>query len=107
VDAACAEKVYAYEGRQSPNYCDHLNVQGAVRKLIQPHFVGGALIIPPTQPGWKKAAVTQMSKLIHDHAEDAENLYDELAGELPHLEPAEWESMMAMILVQAAQHPDS
>lgn len=55
---------FAYKGRTDESYCDHLMQPVAKRALIKPHFTGGALIIPPVRPGWKKADITEISKML-------------------------------------------
>lgn len=96
--AAVCQQTYPYMGRQSDTYCDHLNGPGAVKRLNQPHFMGGALIIPPTRPGWKGADITELSSLIEGAGPAAEQIYQGLKADAPHLEPAAWEEMMLQVL---------
>lgn len=91
-------KEFAYDGRTSASYCDHLNAPGSIKRLRQPHFTGGALIIPPTRPGWKKADVTQLSSLIEEHLKEADAVYAGIAQEFPHLDARQWEGLMATVL---------
>lgn len=92
---------YAYAGIQSPTYCEHLNTPRAPRHLIEPHFVGGAMIIPPTRPGWKKADIQQVADLIRDDEDRAAQVYEAVAASAPHLNPDQWDFMMAMVLCGA------
>lgn len=85
---------FAYAGRISETYCSHLQESCADRQLRKPHFVGGALIIPPVRPGWKRADIKELSKLM----EEAEQTYLEVAEAAPHLTPKDWEMLMAAII---------
>jgi len=101
---ACAgvcHQEYAYDGRQSPTYCEHLNVAGAQKLLGEPHFTGGALIIPPVKPGWNRADITQVSSLMTDYAQEAEMAYDSVRRTLPHLDALKWESMVVELMRMA------
>ncbi len=53
-------KEFAYDGRRSLTYCAHLNDGSASKLLINPRFIGGALILPPAMPGWQDANVYQL-----------------------------------------------
>lgn len=101
-DGGCGQ-TFKYMGRTHDSYCAHLNEHAAKKRLNQPHFVGGALVIPPSKPGWANADITELAGLIEGHAEQAEALYDAIAGDMPHLGPREWEGFMAQILVQAVE----
>lgn len=86
--------VAKYVGRQSDTYCAHLREGKGQKRLIKPHFNAGALIIPPVRPGWKRADISELSKLM----EDNEALAAQIDEEFDHLPPREWEAMMAMVL---------
>lgn len=92
--AGCGD-TFAYAGPVSESYCTHLN-SGGVRSLDNPHFLAGALIIPPISPGWDGAVIEQ---LIKANAETAEDIYNQVSTEAPHLEARQWEEAMAQILV--------
>lgn len=96
-DSGCAVE-FEYAGAKSDTYCSHINDGLSVKQLNQPHFLGGALIIPPDKPGWGGAGVNDLSALIADSIEDAERVYEFAKQETPHLEARQWEEMMAMIL---------
>lgn len=95
-DTGCGES-YEYHGRQSDEYCDHLNESASVKELIKPHFTGGAAVIPPEVPAWADADVYA---LVAKHSELAETIYEQVKTESPHLSPREWEAQMAVILQQ-------
>jgi hypothetical protein len=96
--AAVCGQTYAYDGRQSPTYCDHLNQPGAKKRLGQPHFTGGALIMPPVKPGWNRADITHVSSLMAEHAREAEMAYDQTSKDLDHLDARQWEQMVAQLM---------
>lgn len=97
-DLQGCEKTYDYDGPKSPSYCDHLNLPRSRKVLNAPVFKGGALIIPPSRPGWKHANVKEMSRIIEDNIERAELAYEQISEEFPHLNAASWERMMAWFL---------
>lgn len=98
-ESGCGQQ-FAYEGRYSHSYCDHLNEPGSgvIKNLVKPHFTGGALIVPPERPGWKNASVDQFSQLLKDNAKEAEMAYEGIEEEFPGLDPAQWELMMFELL---------
>lgn len=95
------EQTYEYAGRISASYCDHLNKMQSDKYLINPHFTAGAAITPPVRPGWANADVRQ---LVANHLELAERIYEGVQEDLPHLNSAQWEGLMAeLLLVQTAR----
>ena len=93
-DGGCGE-VFDYFGRQDASYCDHLNDNAADKLLIEPHFTGGALIIPPVQPGWANADV---HSLVAQHSLFAERVHQGISEERPHLSPVDWEALMNQVM---------
>jgi hypothetical protein len=79
-------------------YCAHINGPILPKVLDKPNFVGGAIIIPPVRPGWKKADITAISKLAQEHADTAEGVYLAAKNLAPHLGESAWETVMAMVL---------
>jgi hypothetical protein len=94
-----------FAGVKSDSYCEHMNGATGPKILHNPTFAGGAVIIPPVQPGWKRADVTAISRLIRDHAEEAEAIYAQLEREAPEMEAKQWEAMMAFLL-KSVNTPD-
>jgi hypothetical protein len=92
---------FAYNGRASPTYCAHLNEPGAKRRLHQPNFTGGALIVPPVKPGWKRADITQLSALMAEHAVEADRIHKEVKSEMPDMTAAQWEGTVHQLVVMA------
>jgi hypothetical protein len=91
---------FAYEGPFAPSYCSHIN-EGGIKQLNRPTFLGGALILPPNRPGWADADVKDISKLIKDNIETAEQVHDAIRDESPSLKPDQWEWLMAELMVRA------
>lgn len=72
------DQTFKYIARQDPSYCEHLNDMSASsdKNLINPDFRGNALIIPPARPGWKNAAVSEVSQLIETQLRQQEEAYE-------------------------------
>jgi hypothetical protein len=93
--------VVDYVGRESETYCEHISQPAGKKRLIEPHFNAGAIIVPPIRPGWKRADINEISQLLRDEADTAERVYADLEDEFPHLGPTEWEQMMTMLVLEA------
>lgn len=95
------EASYPYEGRISPNYPSEINERSCSGIVLnKPHFTGGALIIPPVNPGWSNADVTQVAKYMGDSLREAEKAYEEISMAAPDLAAQQWEAMMDELLYQ-------
>jgi hypothetical protein len=99
-EGVCGQE-FSYDGRSSPTYCAHLNEAGAKRRLNNPNFTGGALIVPPVKPGWKRADITQLSALMAEHADEAERIYKEVKTEMPDMTAQQWEGTVHQLVVMA------
>lgn len=65
------EKVFEYAVQET---CEHLSDPRAPRRLINPTFLGGALIFPPVKPGWPDADITEVAEnLTLEFAEERAN----------------------------------
>lgn len=95
-DTGCG-KSYPYVEYAKGQTCDHLRERASVRRLVNPTFLGGAVIVPPTRPGWADADATVLGRV----AAMAEKAYDE-AGR-PDIPATQWEQMMAQVLAFAEQ----
>jgi hypothetical protein len=100
---SCAHRV-RYAGIESDTYCEHMQGLTGSKQLHNPNFNGGAIIIPPLKPGWSRADITAISKLITDSVE-AEHVHAAVAEAAPHLDAQHWEAMMAQILVMTREFP--
>lgn len=98
-------KRYPYEGRVSPNYPKDINERAVDGILLHnPHFVGGALVIPPARPGWSRADIKQISKFMHEEWMKAEAIYEGVKNDMPHLDATAWETLMGeLILLEKAR----
>lgn len=96
--------LYAYEGRQSKNYPDEINTRSCAGIMMHnPHFVGGALVVPPARPGWKKADVKSIAEYMSEHGDEIDSMYQEIANAAPHLSPEQWEIIMGELLLLAQE----
>ncbi len=91
-------KEYAYEGRTSVNYPAEINERIVPVLCHNPHFVGGALVIPPETPAWTKAEVRQMSSFFKENWQEAERAFETLQEEAPHLD----EDVLTWVAAQMA-----
>lgn len=92
---------YKYEGRTSPNYPQEINeraVDGI--HLIDPHFVGGACVIPPERPGWSRAEVKQVSSLMKDQWGKMESVCASVKADSPQMDDSKVEWIAAMLIQQ-------
>jgi 2'-5' RNA ligase len=77
--------------------CDHVTQRASIRHFKNPVFLGGAVIVPPTRPGWAEADASVM-KTASGLAEAA---YEQ-AGE-PDMSTSNWEQLMAQLVLFANQ----
>lgn len=92
---------FEFAGRTNTNYCEHLNKgpsSGAERHYENSCFMGGALIVPPVQPGWNRANIKEISEYMED-SDKAQELYDDISDLSPDLEAHQWEDLMFRLLV--------
>lgn len=99
-DFGCGE-TYEYAGRISETYCAHLNEHISWKILNNPHFLAGALIIPPEKPGWSGAEIKELALVVTEQAEQAEAIYASLAQEFPQEEAFQWEERMLSLMARA------
>lgn len=90
---------FEYAGRQHSSYCEHLNdPSGSSDKIMgNPHFVGGALIVPPHRPGWNNASIGEISQLLEESVA-AGNAVEEAAREFENLNASESEQLIAHLV---------
>lgn len=51
-------------------FCEHMEASAiSPRRLINPLFQGGALIFPPTRPGWSDADIEEVARVYADRIE--------------------------------------
>lgn len=105
---ACCGKTYPYDGLKSDSYCATLRKSGSPKRLEEPTFVGGAMVIPPAQPGWSRAELKQVAGLVHMHADEAQRVYEQLAATTDGLEAEQCEDLVLVLLAAAfaGEDPD-
>jgi 2'-5' RNA ligase len=72
--------------------CEHVRQRASVRHFKNPVFLGGAVIVPPSRPGWAEAdaSVMKTASVL------AEAAFDQ-AGQ-PDVRTSDWEQMMAQLV---------
>jgi hypothetical protein len=97
--AAGCGKTFGYGDVAS--HCIHIKERSSIRHLVQPTFRGGALIIPPIQPGWQDAnaqvAIAAVADEARKYAEQTEGVYNSARASGADLSPGDWEALMAAI----------
>lgn len=84
---------FAYKGPFHDSYGTWNERADAIRWLNEPHFLGGALIVPPVKPGWSKADIKSLASYVQEHQEIAEAVYASVEQQSPHLSPKEIEGI--------------
>jgi 2'-5' RNA ligase len=97
-DAGCG-KSFSYLEFSRGQTCEHLTDRASIRRLVNPTFLGGAVIVPPTRPGWADAH----ANVLRQAAAMAEKAYEQ-AGR-PDIPAGTWEQMMAAVLTFAGAEP--
>lgn len=75
---------------QPDKTCAHIQARSSARRLVDPSFLGGAVIVPPAAPGWGDANV----EIIRQAASLAEQTHAS-AGDM---RDAEWEGLMQQVM---------
>jgi hypothetical protein len=84
--------------RASAEVCEHVTGRTATRRMENPTFLGGAIIVPPVRPGWADANV----EVMRQGASFAEKAWDQ--SQLPDgaMAAGDWERLMANVVRFAA-----
>jgi len=85
------EQTFNYMDAQFGMACEHINTRSSTRRMVNPSFLGGAVVVPPAEPGWKEANAIVMSKAGPMAAEAASAA---LAG----TGDSEWEMLMGSVV---------
>jgi len=91
--AAGETQTFPYAGPFSETYGDWNKDREATRWLNNPHFLAGALIVPPVKPGWSNATIKSLSQYMEDHQELADQVYSSVETQVPHLEAKQIEAI--------------
>lgn len=87
-DNGCGESFnYLQAVTQPTTACTHIQERSSVRRLVNPSFLGGAVIVPPVRPGWSgaSAAVVKAAEESHD-------------ANIHGMSAAQWESLMEAVV---------
>jgi len=94
-----------FEYMQVDTHCEHLLERSSVRHIVNPTFRGGALIVPPVRPGWKKAEASILTEAIMQEAasfaEQNEKQYLALNEAGSDLSASAWEHLMSLVVTSA------
>lgn len=103
-DNGCGE---TFEYLKPETHCAHLLERTSIRHIVNPTFRGGALIVPPTKPGWKEARAGIVTDAVMQEAaalaERNEVAYNALEADGVSLTAAGWEQLMAMVVSMAGE----
>ena len=93
--------IYPYEGVNSPNYPDEINERSVAIHLVDPHFVGGALILPPNKPGWSRAESKVVANYMKEQWAEVESMYEQAGNtsENDGYTVGEWETLMGALVL--------
>jgi hypothetical protein len=77
------------------SHCEHLQERTSIRHIVNPIFRGGAIIVPPTTPGWKEASASVVTEAVMQEAaafaEQNEAAYNALEKDGVSITAAGWE----------------
>lgn len=93
-------QTFPYKGPFDASYGDWNKNSNAIRQLDKPHFLGGALIVPPVKPGWNNADIKEISRFMEQHAEMAEAVYDGVSEQASHLSPEAIEGITLSLIAK-------
>ena len=97
---------YPYDGFPSDSYPEEINNRTVARHLVDPHFVGGALIVHPERPGWSGAEVKQVASLVKKQWDLVEAAHNHVRKEAPQMSEhkVEWVAyQMALTKLEGAR----
>jgi len=84
------ERTFSFRA-QAHEVCEHLANKTSARRWVNPTFLGGALIFPPTKPGWSDADITAVASDLTEEYANRETGHPRLTVET-------WEAMMAELI---------
>ncbi len=107
-DSGCGQ---TFDYLDSDSHCSHLKERSSIRHIISPTFRGGALIVPPTRPGWKEARASIVTDAVMQEAaafaEQNEAAYNSLEADGRTLTASGWEQLMAMVVATLPPLPSN
>lgn len=75
---------------QPTTTCEHIQARSSARRIVDPAFLGGAVIVPPAAPGWGAANV----EVMRHSANLAEQTFQSGAD----MTTSEWEALIASVV---------
>lgn len=91
-DNGCGETFdYMKVMTEPKTVCSHIRERSSVRRLVNPSFLGGAVIVPPVTPGWKNANATVMRQAAALAEQTVDANHHGLAAD-------EWQTLMAAVI---------
>jgi hypothetical protein len=91
-EAGCGESFDYLAAMTDPaSTCGHIRDRSSSRRMVNPSFLGGAVIVPPVRPGWKDASASVMRQAAHLAEETA-------SANSQGLTASEWEALMAAVI---------
>ena len=94
-----------WKGYINDGNCEHMNQPRAPRWMEQPRFLGGGVVIPPWQPGWKDAYVETFDALAAANPELAEAVFTQVQEMAAHATQVDIETIAAQIMARAGVVP--
>lgn len=88
---SCGE-TYDYMGPFHDSYCAGINGRTTAKQFNNPHFLAGALLLPPDKPGWSNADVKELASLSSD--EEKDRLISDLNDTFTDMDAADLEKLM-------------
>jgi hypothetical protein len=83
---------YGQVMRDQASACEHIRNRSAERRMVDPTFLGAALIVPPVKPGWAEAD----ARVLEKAAVLAPQTYVQAGS--PDVSAAAWEQLMAQVV---------
>lgn len=94
-DNGCGESYDYVQVMKYGSACQHILERSSTRRMVDPTFLGAAVIVPPVRPGWADADLELMSA-AHDLAEVAHARVGDNG-----MNSTEWESLMVQVIAHA------
>lgn len=74
--------------------CEHIRQRSGVRHMVDPTFLGAAVVLPPVRPGWASAHL----EVVQRASAQAETAY--LQAGSPDIPASAWELLIAQVIAQ-------
>lgn len=94
----CCGETFPFITAWDPSYCDGLLIPKRKFLANEPHFLGGACVVPPHKPGWKGASAIEVATYIEQNPDDAEQLFNQIAASNEELSDEACEAILVALL---------